>query len=413
MNLLRILLQSIKAKITPLLTKAKLFLSPSFLLTRLTELIKTFFTKTLNVRPRHKDDYYTIGNWMVSKKLAFAVVIIVGVLSAAYVISSWSGLFPGSKNDGIKTYNYNNILLKFAKGNVRITGKSGYLAYEGEVSDGACNGQGTLMNPEGFVVYQGNFTHSMYENNGNQYFEDGTLMYQGQFHENLHSGTGKLYRKNGSLEYEGEFALNMKEGEGTLYDMGHNSIFKGQFTLDDIKYSDLIGKKASELAAAYHGERSIYQAVGERTRFMPDISAMTLEYLDEASIDTEASVESVFVLKNTFNTPEGQVGNFAAVERYLGAPIYVGISYATLPEVLCVNALSEKTDNLILQGPARVDKNTVYTEYIEVTDYDPEYEVYLHSFHKDGLIYTFVTDQGLDTFYFYYIQSENLADIER
>ncbi|MBR1441326.1 MAG: hypothetical protein IJ589_08890, partial [Lachnospiraceae bacterium] len=70
-------------------------------------------------------------------------------------------------------------------------------------------------------------------------------------------------------------------------------------------------------------------------------------------------------------------------------------------------------DNLILQGPARVDKNTVYTEYIEVTDYDPEYEVYLHSFHKDGLIYTFVTDQGLDTFYFYYIQSENLADIER
>jgi hypothetical protein len=140
---------------------------------------------------------------------------------------------------------------------------------------------------------------------------------------------------------------------------------------------------------------------------------MTLEYLDEASIDTEASVEAVFVLKNAFNTPEGQVQNFSAIERYLGAPIYVGISYATLPEVLCVNVLSSKTDNLILQGPAKVDQTSVYKEYIEVSDYDTEYEVYLHSYHKDGLIYTFVTDQGLDTFYYYYIQSENLADIEQ
>ena len=135
-----------KARITPILTKIKLYTKPSFILTRLTELIKSFFTKTLNVKPRDKDDYYTIGRWMVSKKLAFAVVIIVGVLSFMYVYSSWSGLFPGSKNDGIKTYDYNDILLKFTKGTVRIKGKSGYLAYEGDVSSGACNGQGTLMN---------------------------------------------------------------------------------------------------------------------------------------------------------------------------------------------------------------------------------------------------------------------------
>ena len=412
MNIFKILLQSIKARITPILTKIKLFTKPSFLLTRLTELIKTFFTKTLNVKPRHKDDYYTIGNWMVSKKLAFAVVIIVGVLSLVYIYTSWSGLFPGSKNDGIKTYDYNDVLLKFTKGTVRIKGKSGYLAYEGEVSNGACNGQGTLMNPAGFVVYQGAFQNSMYEGQGNQYYQDGTLWYQGAFHENLHSGSGRLFRTNGSLEYEGEFALDMKEGQGTLYDLGHNAIFNGQFTLDDIKYSDLIGKKTSEIASAYKGKRTLYEADDERVRFMPDIDAMTVEYLDEESIDTEATVEQVYVMKSTFNTAEGPVKTFSSISTYLGQPIYVGVSYATLPELLTINKLNAAAEGIVMNGPADIDMTSVFTEYTEVTDYDDEYEVYLHTYHKDGLLYTFVTMQGLDSFSFYYIKAENLADIE-
>ena len=412
MNIFKILLQSIKARITPILTKIKLFTKPSFLLTRLTELIKTFFTKTLNVKPRHKDDYYTIGNWMVSKKLAFAVVIIVGVLSLVYIYTSWSGLFPGSKNDGIKTYDYNDVLLKFTKGTVRIKGKSGYLAYEGEVSNGSCNGQGTLMNPAGFVVYQGAFQNSMYEGQGNQYYQDGTLWYQGAFHENLHSGSGRLFRTNGSLEYEGEFALDMKEGQGTLYDLGHNAIFNGQFTLDDIKYSDLIGKKTTEISSAYRGKRTLYEAEDERVRFMPDISAMTVEYLDEESIDTEATVEQVYVMKNSFNTAEGPVKTFASVSKYLGQPIYVGVSYATLPELLTINKLNAAAEGIVMNGPADIDMTSVFTEYTEVTDYDDEYEVYLHTYHKDGLLYTFVTMQGLDSFSFYYIKAEDLSDIE-
>ena len=412
MSLLRTLIQALKARITPLLTRARLFLSPSYIFTRLKDFFIRFFTQILNVKPRDKNDYYTVGNWMVSKRLAFAVVIIVGVLSIAYIASSWTGLFPGSRNDGIKTYNYNNVLLKFAKGTVRIRGKSGYLAYEGEVSDAACNGSGTLMNPEGYVVYQGNFKQSMYEDEGTQYYQDGTLMYQGKFHENMHSGPGKIYRPNGSLEYEGEFALDMKEGEGTLYDMGHNEVFKGQFTMDDIKYSDLIGKTASQVAEAYKGERKIYQATGERTRFMPDIRCMTLEYLDEESIDTEAQVQSVYVLKNTFNTAEGPVSTFEDLSKYLGQPIYLGTSFGTLPEILTVNQLNRETDGIVLNGPADIEMTSVYTEYTEVTSYDNEYEVYLHTYHKDGLLYTFVTSQGMDTFYYYYVQGENLSDVE-
>lgn len=412
MNLFQILIQSIKARIVPLFTKLKLFLSPNYLKARGVEAIRTFFTRTLSVRPRDKDDYYTIGKWLVSKRLAFAIVIVIGVLSIMYIVMSWSGLFPGRSNDGIKTYSYNNVLLKFAKGTVRIKGKSGYLAYEGEVSGGSCNGAGTLMNPDGYVVYQGNFKQSMYEDQGTQYYQDGTLYYTGGFHENLHSGTGSIYRPDGSLEYEGGFAIDKKEGEGTLYDYGHNQIFTGQFTQDDIKYSDLIGKSAAQIAQSYTGERTLYQSSEERIRFMPDIDAMTVEYLDEDSIDADAKVESVFVIRNTFNTADGPVSTFREITEVLGQPVYVGTSYGTLPELLTINKLIRSSDSSILDGEASVDVSSVFTEYSEISGYDEEYEVYLRTYHKGGLEYVFVTEQGLDTFYFYYIISEDLSDIE-
>ena len=413
MNLIHILLQSIRAKIVPLVTKLKLFLSPNYLLARLTEGLRTFFAKVLNVKPKDKNDYYTIGNWMVSKRLAFALVIIIGVLSLVYIILSWNALFPGRGNDNINTYGYNNVLLKFAKGTVRIKGKSGYLAYEGDVSNGSCNGAGTLMNPAGHVVYQGNFKLSMYEGEGTKYYDDGTLNYKGGFHENLYSGEGDLYRKNGSMEYRGQFALNMKEGEGTLYDMGFNPVFQGTFTQDDIKFSDLIGKHASELASAYTGDTVMYQSTDERVRFMPDISAMTVEYLDDESLDKDATVESVYVVRDYFHTADKDITSFSDLNEIFGQPVYVGTAYAVLPELLTINEISRSTDKVIINGVADITENSVFTEYTEVKDYDRDYQIYLHTYHKDGLMYNFVTEQGLDTFSFYYIVTEDMSDTQQ
>ena len=182
--------------------------------------------------------------------------------------------------------------------------------------------------------------------------------------------------------------------------------------MDDIKYSDFIGKKASEVAASYNGSRTLYEAEGERTRFMADINAMTLEYYDDESIDTEASVEAVYVLKDSYPTASGRVKTFDELSLYLGQPIYVGSSYASLPELLCVNKLNASSDSIVLSGPADVTMSSLFTEYNEVESYDPDYEVYLHTYHKDGLLYTFVTDPGVNTFYFYFIMAESLADVE-
>ena len=411
MNLLQILLQALKTRILPLVTKIKLFLSPNYLKSRLTEFIRTFFTKVLNIKPKDKNDYYPIGNWLVSKKLAFAMVLIVGVLSFVYIVFSWNALFPGKSNERIKTYSYNNVLLKFAKGNVRIKGKSGYLAYEGEVSKGSCNGVGQLRNPAGFIVYQGNFKQSMYEGEGTQYYDDGSLHYKGAFHENLYSGSGTLYRTNGSVEYEGGFSYNKKEGQGILYDMGHNEIYNGMFTEDDIKYSDLLGKSATEVAGAYKGERTLYNTKDEHIRFMPDIDAMTVEFVDEDSIDTEGEVETVYVLKDSFNTAKGPVKSFKDIADILGQPIYVGSSYGTCSELLAITKISEENERVYFSGNPKIDTTAVYNEYIDVTDYENQYEVYLHTYRQDGLVYTFVTEPGLETFYFYFVQNEELADV--
>lgn len=412
MNLFQILLQALKTRILPIVTRLKLILSPNYLKARLTEGLRSFFTNILNVRPRDKDDYYPVGRWLVSKRLAFAVVLVIGVLSLVYIMMSWSALFPGRANDGIKTYSYNNVLLKFAKGTVRIKGKSGYLAYEGEVSDAACNGIGELRNPAGYVVYQGNFALSMYEGDGTQYYDDGSLHYQGTFHENLYSGEGKLYRPNGSLEYEGQFAFNKKEGTGILYDFGHNPVFTGEFTMDDIKYSDLIGKKATEVATAYSGDLTLYETTTERERYMPGIDAISVEYLDPDSMDTEAVVESVCVLKDSFNSADGGVSDFDSLTALMGEPVYVGRSYATLSELMAILKLNEESEGAVMSGEPDITMSSVFNEYMEVTDYDKEYVVYLHTYHKDGLTYTFVSDQGMNTFYFYFIQSEDLSDVE-
>ncbi len=405
-NLFSTMWTAIKARFTRIVTKFRMITKKDYLKTRVIERVRQFFQNLFNVKPRDKDDYYGVFGWLISKKLAFAIVIIVGVLSLLYAYVTFPSLFPGKKSDNIKTYSYNSVMLRFAKGTVRITGKSKYLAYEGEVSKGSCNGQGTLYNPEGNVVYQGEFQKSMYENQGTFYYPDGTMHYQGQFHENLFSGEGKLYRQNGSLEYEGGFLLGMKEGQGTLYDTGKNPIYVGEFAQDEIKYSNLLGITNQDVNNAYTGESVMYDSGLELVRAMRDIDAITLEESDPTSVDETYNVNCVYVLKDEFRYGGKSYDSLNDIKMLFGEPNYEGTSRATLPEVLAINELNKIEETL--GGPVDIDESPVYNEYVKVDDYDTEYEVYLVNFNRDGLVYNFVTSRGLDSFAYYYIQQDNV-----
>ena len=395
MNFKEIIVNVLRTRILPIFTRLRLFLSPNYIGARLSEFFRVTLRRVLR---------------MVSKRLAFAVVILVTIVCGFFLYSQRSALFPGSGEEHIKTYRYNSILLKYAKGKVRITGKSKYLAYEGEVSNAACNGKGTLMNPAGKVIYEGEFVSSMYEGEGVEYYDDGTLRYDGHFHRNKYSGTGRLYRNSGSLEYDGEFSQGMKEGTGKLYTTGGQPLFEGEFQRDQVLYSSLLGKDAAEIAAAYTGDRKMYQDEDERVRFMDGINAVTEEVLDSESVRDEAVVQAVYVLSGSISVGGEKLRTFEDLERAFGGATYSGESYATLPEILVINRLNDQSDSDVLSGPVEITETNVFTEYTQVDGYDENYRIWLHSYESDGLVYNFVSNEDDDGFAFYYILQSDLSD---
>lgn len=403
-NLIQVLLASIEAKITPLVTKFRQLKSESFLRAKLIAKIRGFFVNVFDVRPKNKKDYYEVFGWLVSKRLAYAILIVVGVLSMVYLVSIRSMYLPQQQADGIKTYDYDNIMLRFAKGTVRIRGESGYLAYQGDVEKGAVNGYGSLYGVDGTLLYQGNFVNNEYEGSGTQYYADGTMHYKGSFSGNLYEGTGKLYRENGTLAYDGEFSRGMKEGAGKLYGAGDQPVYEGSFSQDQLVYSALLGKSTAKVAESYKGGRVIYRNDDEFCVLMPDIDALYVGVTDEENLEDQVMVESVYVLKNTITFGKNECSTISDLRNVFGDEVYEGNSIVTLPEAVAVNYLNKQKKTL--NGSVELDASDEFTDVVTVHGIQDDYPVYLYSFRKDGLLYTFVCGDKNDTFAFYSMMSE-------
>lgn len=406
-ELLNILIQTIKSRLTGLVTKIRLYTSWSYVKTRIVIKIRDFFVNLLGIKPRNKDDYYSIGRWMLSKRLVYAAVIIIGVLSIWY-ISSETSLFKNFSEDGIKTYKYNALRLRTAKGHVRITGKSGYLAYDGEVEGGYANGEGILYNPAGNAVYIGTFVQNDYEGYGTENYATGSLHYTGDFHKCFYEGKGTLYRENGSREYVGEFLQGKKNGEGTLYDVGENEIYCGTFSADNIVYSELLGKNAAEVNECYKGHSTLYVASDESVVVMDGINALYRGVGDEDALDDEIKVDSVYVLQNYFNIGNESIESISALKDALGDPIYEGNSQVILPEAVAINELGKKKS--IFQGPVKMDIDQAFSDVAEVNSFDRDYSVYIYTFLRGEITYSFVCKEKSDYFEFYYLMNADDED---
>ncbi len=407
-NLIQVLLASIKAKITPLVTKFRQITSENFIRTRVIAKIREFFVLLFDVRPKNKKDYYEVFGWLISKKLAYAIVVVIGVLSMIYLVSIRSMYLPQKQTDGIKTYDYDDVMLRFAKGKVRIRGKSGYLAYEGDVEKGSVTGSGNLYGVDGTLLYQGEFAQNEYEGSGTQYYPDGTMHYKGAFSGNLYEGTGKLYRENGTLSYDGEFARGMKEGTGKLYAAGDKPVYEGSFSKDQLVYSALLGKSTAEVAQAYTGSRVIYRNDSDFTVLMPDIQALYIGVTDEANLEEQVMVDSVYVLKDSILIGDQECTTIKDLKAAFGEIVYEGNSIVTLPEAVAINYLNTKKQTM--NGSVELETTDEYTDVITVNRIQDDYPVYLYSFRKDRLLYTFVCKDKNDTFSFYSIMSEEGAE---
>ncbi len=403
-NLFSVLISTIKSRFASIVSKIKLWTSWNFIRTKVIGGIRDFFFKLLDVRPKHKNDYYTIFGWMVSKRLAYAIVIIIGVLSVWYITSTTKVFSAFTSTGGLRTYKYDSLMLRLASKRVRITGKSGYLAYEGEVSKGYVNGNGDLYSPQGILLYSGTFEKNMYEGQGIQYFDSGAIHYNGNFHKNLYEGKGLLYRENGSQSYDGEFLAGMKSGKGKLFDTAGNLIYDGSFSSDSILYSELLGKTAEDVSKMYLGKQILYEDGSDSSYTMvslQDIKAIYVAEGDASASDDAATISSVLVLKDEFGYGEKKTNDIGALTELLGNPVFEGNTVVTLPEAVAVNQLNDLKYSV--KGKVDMDTTAVFDDDIVVNNYDGTYSVYVYTYEKGGLAYTFICKERGGHFFFYEI----------
>lgn len=386
-GLLNILITSIRAKIMPIWTKVRMWSSPGFFKAQVLTKIREFFTRLLDIRPKHKRDYYSVFYWLVSKRLAFALVVALAFLSAAYIASILPSDFLSGTGGGTPTYKYRSIPLKFHSGPVKILARSGYVAYEGQVKDGAANGEGVLYGAQGNTVYVGEFANNMYNGTGTLYYPHGGAQYEGSFTDNLFHGEGKYYRDNGILEYSGSYVNDARSGLGTLHNSVGKPVFHGNFLNSEIVYPDFLDRPTQDVSALYQGETVVYRSDAEYCVSMPEIDAVYSVKDGSNTLENEWTVDRIYVMRNAVSIGETRCENVRQLLSEFGEPLYFGAAWVNLPEVIAWNELSKDL-------PDRVERINVIAEQglenvYSVSSYDQNFQIYLYTFEKNGLLYTF------------------------
>lgn len=407
-SLISTLIATIKAKFTSLWTKFKLFTNITYLRTQVLTKIRQGLNKLFDVRPRNKKDYYTIFRWMVSKKLAFSIVVILGLLCLYFVyVTLPNNLFSSSDSAvaSIRTYKYTSIPLKFYEGQVNILGEGGYLAYTGQVADANCEGTGTLYDKDGITVYSGQFSNSMFNGQGIEYYTDDLPRYEGTFVDNVYQGDGIAYRSTGTVEYEGQFMSGNRSGTGTLYNASSNPIFTGTFLMDDIVYSAFLGKTTTQVATMYTGDSAVYSTDNEYCVSMDEIEAVYSVASGANALDEAWIVDGIYVLHDSFPVESRTISSIDELTTYFGhQPDYYGTAWVTLPETVSTNLLAQ--DNANLLGRVDIATTSIFDNVFTVTGYDTDFQIYIYTYELQGLLYTFyTTGSGTDSFVMYAIQT--------
>lgn len=396
-------LNAMKARIVPLWTKIRLILNPSYLRGELLRRLIQYFRGLTDVRPRDKKDYYSFFGWLVSKRLSFLVVVTIGMCSVFY-ITVVQPLSVFTTADGVKTYSYRSIPLRFTEGKVRILAKSKYLAYEGNVKDGYASGMGKLFDKDGATVYEGMFEKSEFHGNGVSYYPTGQVQYNGTFQHNLYSGQGMLYRDNGSMEYMGAFLEGRKDGEGTLYDSASNKVFIGNFSKGNLLYADFLGKSTAEAGRMYVGQKTVYTNDEYFVVHMSDIDALYYGMQKEENLADEVMIEGVYVLKDTFSYGNEELDHVAEIAQIMGDAVYEGNAYVILPEAVAIHSMN-KTET-VLHGDVNGEWEQFLADAVVVNDFDEAYSVYLYTYVMDDLRYTFFCKDRNGKFAMYQIEKQ-------
>ena len=209
------------------------------------------FRELFHIKPKSEDDYYSVGRFLIAKKLV-AAAIVVGCIAVIVYFNFIAEPVekPVTATTGITTnvyFDYDDIALTEYTGKANIRAANGSVVYTGDIKNGVCEGTGILHNQSGVLVYEGDFSNNSFNGHGKGYAKDGSLQYEGEYVENVYSGQGTLYYPSGQIQYTGEFSGGFYSGNGFLYGENGELIYEGTFQ-----------------NGLYHGNGVLYYEDGDR-----------------------------------------------------------------------------------------------------------------------------------------------------
>lgn len=363
--------------------------------------IKEICGNMVDIKPKKEEDYCSVLGLRMGRKLIMWILFAAAVVSIGCILL----LMPVSgRADGVRTYRYNALPLKFTSGQVRILAKSGHVAYEGEVSKGAANGEGTLYRNDGSLVYEGEFKNNKYQGEGKCYYKGNQLQYEGQLVNNQFQGQGILYSQDGAREYEGAFSFGQKQGQGKLYDAAGKLVYTGTFVKDRINYQELLGKSMTEMAQMYTGSRVVYENDSEYCVSMEDIDSI---YITQGAVNTleqEGYVQGVYVLSPSIVLEGTEYKTIKELKKKFKLISYEGNTSLTMADAVAVNVASQKAE--VLNGVVTMDTTAVFEDVITVNSVDKSYQAYIYQLEDENILYTFFSKEKGKGFDFYLMEQK-------
>ena len=198
--------------------------------------------------------------------------------------------------------------------------EEGELVYSGYFAGGAANGTGAAYR-NGVKLYEGGFAGGIYHGEGVEYYESGAVSYKGSFSGGVYENTGIAYYEDGTIKYKGSFSEGAYDGEGIAWYEDGTTQYKGSFSngLYDgsgtLFYADGgVMFKGSFSAGFYEGDGTLYLPDGDsiHTRFKGGVSDGVIDWYKSGRLWYSGEADNL--------TPDG----FGTAYASNGKAVYTG-----------------------------------------------------------------------------------------
>ena len=346
-------------------------------------------------KPKSLKEYYSIGRFMISKRLGNILFTLAVLLSIWFIITNFipnlrlkrkeSALGP---NVEAKSYFYDAHKLKNYNGMVRVFSKKSKALFEGSLTNGIANGPGVLYDKNGIVIFRGNFENNRFNGEGTTYYADGTPHYIGEFLDNIYSGSGELRSKNGQPHYIGSFIAGLKNGRGTLYNDSGNAIFDGMFINDMPNLSSYIGASIANISNVFLGEKLLYNSDNKIMINYPEVDCILVADKKQNSVDEVGTVRKIFIMAPSYYPGTSAEDNRLDLGNTLPHNFLNGFTNVCDEEMSVIDVMRQKGIRSF-KGYKSIEKEAITDEAFNLKESMSDDEFYISKYRINGFIYTF------------------------